>query len=565
MTTRRLCPITAAAIGVALAGTATPTDADDFLPRTVELRHDDQANGQPVPLPAIKVWRQQLINMGFQPGRCGVNPHTGTIAVDVYTSEQLSTVTSAGFAMVQQHLHEPLAGGLRTDPGYFDPGEIISLLNQTESDHPTITRVFSVGTTTEGRTVMAIEISNQPGIDEDEPAIQFNGAHHAREVATPHVVVDVIETLTDNYGVDSTITEWVDSYKTVCVPMVNPDGVQYVFDVFSMWRKNRMDYGGSCIGVDLNRNYPYLWGPGCGSSSICTSNVYRGPSSASELETAAMISLADQFHFTMATSYHSFGQFIDYPYACADGSPETLMPEHDVIDEMMNGVADAIDAVDSTPRYDVFSPVPLGGVNGDDTSWYYAHQGTYAFIIEVGTDFEPDFSEVAGIVNRNRDGWQYMYDRLGQARIDVHVTDGCNNLPLVADVTLTDFTFDTGEFPRKTYPPFGRWTFVTVANDTYTVRASRPGYITQEVMVPVANQPVSVNITLPRESPPPEIYGDGDCDGDVDLADYEMIAPCLAGPDGGASPVCETFDNDLDGDVDLLDLRELQQTFTGAQ
>ncbi|MCH7840539.1 MAG: NADP-dependent isocitrate dehydrogenase, partial [Planctomycetes bacterium] len=65
--------------------------------------------------------------------------------------------------------------------------------------------------------------------------------------------------------------------------------------------------------------------------------------------------------------------------------------------EMMNGVADAIDAVDAVSRYAVFSPRAIGPLSGDDTSWYYAHAGAYSFIIEVGTSFEPAFSEVAGV------------------------------------------------------------------------------------------------------------------------------------------------------------------------
>jgi len=219
-----------------------------------------------------------------------------------------------------------------------------------------------------------------------------------------------------------------------------------------------------------------------------------------------MIALAQQFHFVMATSYHGFGRFIDYPYACADGSPATLMPEHGVIDEMMRGVANGIFAVDSV-LYTVYSPVPLGGVNGDDTSWYYASLGTYSFIVEVGSNsdgFEPLFGQVSGIVARNRGGWQYMYDRLGQARMDVHVTDGCSGQPMEAEVTLTDFAFDTGESPRRTFLPFGRWTFMTEANVNYTLRVSEPGFVTQDVAVMVGTQPSSVQVTLERITPPPE-------------------------------------------------------------
>ena len=448
----------------------------------------------------LRAWFAWLSDQGFAVDRCGHNPATGTFVVDVTTEDEIDRLVAGGFTILRRDRGRPLAGDVRTQPQYFDPDEIATMLAQTAADHPDITHLFVIGTTFEGRDVWAIEISDNPGIAEDEPAFQLNAQHHSREVATSHIVMDAVDTLTDGYGVDPDVTQWVNNYKTVLVPMVNPDGVQYVFDVDSLWRKNRQSYPPSCIGVDLNRNYAYRWGPDrCGTSSTCSGTTYKGPSAASELETQTMVSLADDYHFVMATSYHSSGRFIDYPYACSNGSAGDIMPEHDIVDEMMNGVADAIDAVDSVPRYTVYSPASAGALSGDDTSWYYAHMGVYSFIIEVGTSFEPAFGDVAGIVNRNRAGWMYMYERLDQARIDVHVTDACTGAPLEAEVTLTDFVFDTGELPRTTFPPFGRWTFVVVADGSYTVRASRTGYVAQDVAVPVANEPVAVDIVLQPE------------------------------------------------------------------
>jgi len=470
---------------------------------------------------AVRAWRDWLIAQGFAVDRCGHNPKAGTLIVDISNRDQRQKLLDTGFRIINE-LGSPHQEGILTQSQYFDPTEIASMLAQVEIDHPGIARRFSIGTTTQGRDIWAIEISNHPDTNEDEPAIQFNGQHHAREVVTSHVVMDIVESLTNGYGSDSQITEWVNNYTTICVPMVNPDGVQHVFNGTSLWRKNRMTY--SCIGVDLNRNYPYLWGPGCGSSSTCTMDTYRGPAAASELETLAMIGLQDQYHFVMATSYHSSGQFIDYPYACSNGSPSGQMPEHAVIHEMMHGVSDGIFAMDGT-RYDVYSPVPFGGVNGDDTSWYYAHRGVYAFIIEVGLSFEPDFSLVAGIVNQNRGGWRYMYQRLGQARIDVHVRDACTKEPLEAVVTLKDYVYDTGETPRVTPMPYGRWTYVVPANGTYTVRASMSGYLTQDVPAVVSNAPAALEILLEPVDPPP-----GGCtSGDVPAAStYGMIALALA-------------------------------------
>jgi hypothetical protein len=56
---------------------------------------------------------------------------------------------------------------------------------------------------------------------------------------------------------------------------------------------------------------------------------------------------------------------------------------------------------------------------------------------------------------------------------------------------------------------------------------------------------------------------DFDCDGDVDLFDFEAMATCTSGPDTPASPECLSFDFDADGDVDRADARVQQTLFTG--
>lgn len=57
--------------------------------------------------------------------------------------------------------------------------------------------------------------------------------------------------------------------------------------------------------------------------------------------------------------------------------------------------------------------------------------------------------------------------------------------------------------------------------------------------------------------------GDLDCDGDVDLDDFNIFAGCLTGPNGGVDSGCDTSDLNGDGDVDLLDFASFAVLFGG--
>lgn len=58
---------------------------------------------------------------------------------------------------------------------------------------------------------------------------------------------------------------------------------------------------------------------------------------------------------------------------------------------------------------------------------------------------------------------------------------------------------------------------------------------------------------------------DMDCDGDIDLADSQDLAICLAGPGAAVTASCVRYDSDADMDVDLKDVQQQMLRFTGAR
>ena len=100
------------------------------------------------------------------------------------------------------------------------------------------------------------------------PTMYIDGAHHGNEgmsvEATFLFLQDVLERTSAN-------PDYLAGKRLVVTPVVNPDG--YLQDCRNNWN-----------GVDLNRNYPYMWGM-YGTSdtrgSCPASGTYRGPSAVS--------------------------------------------------------------------------------------------------------------------------------------------------------------------------------------------------------------------------------------------------------------------------------------------
>jgi hypothetical protein len=59
-------------------------------------------------------------------------------------------------------------------------------------------------------------------------------------------------------------------------------------------------------------------------------------------------------------------------------------------------------------------------------------------------------------------------------------------------------------------------------------------------------------------------FGDGNHDGQVDLADFSLMQSCWSNPERGSGGDGAVFDMDADGDVDLADMAMFQQLYSGG-
>lgn len=119
-----------------------------------------------------------------------------------------------------------------------------------------------------------------------------------------------------SFGFDVAFLEDV---EFIIVPIMNPDGYVYTWTTNRLWRKNRNKWssdplGRFAVGVDLNRNWEDHWGV-VGSSMNPFSDIYMGPSPASELEVQAMQNIfLNHTHIVAAVDFHAYSQLLLWPY-----------------------------------------------------------------------------------------------------------------------------------------------------------------------------------------------------------------------------------------------------------
>ena len=290
------------------------------------------------------------------------------------------------------------------DEKYKTPEEVEELLIEYNKKYPKLTKLVLIGESLEGRPIWALKISDNAEAREiDEPTILFNAEHHAREVMTPEVALDIIDYLLTNYGFfkNRKVTNWVNSNEIWVVPMVNPDGNNRVWNEDRWWRKNtRNDYG-----VDLNRNYPYMWGACNGSSDSTTSQTYRGEFPASEPETQTMMALIEQIRPVFDISYHSYSELVLYPYGC-DGERGS-----EVLAAVGQKMGELIEYEAGTTWELLYS------VDGADIDWMYYNYQVLAYCVEVNSMWQGGFFPAYDAyrdetVLKNRKAWEYLLDRL---------------------------------------------------------------------------------------------------------------------------------------------------------
>jgi hypothetical protein len=225
-----------------------------------------------------------------------------------------------------------------------------------------------------------MKISDNPNQDEDEPEFFVNSLIHAREPMGLECCLQFMEYLVSNYATDTTVANLVNNREFYFVPIINPDGYEYNRQTNpgggGMWRKNR--HG---LGIDLNRNWGYMWGyDNLGSSPDANNETYRGSGPFSEPETQTLRNFIDSRHFKIIMNFHAYANDFLYPWGYSD----IYTPDQ----ALFRIIADSATAQNGYTSGTAWEA--LYNTNGDCNDWQYGEQTEkpkmFGVVIEVGNN-----------------------------------------------------------------------------------------------------------------------------------------------------------------------------------
>ena len=342
---------------------------------------------------------------------------------------------------------------------YHNPDELKEEIENINQHVPDLVDFEDIGQSYLGQDIYSIRITNEEITTQKAKALVV-AHHHGREQVTVEIALRFILHLLNAYGVDDTITEYVDTEEIYVIPTINPDALDVVVNEGNHWlRKNLRPYDDDGDGefdedspqdvdgdgiissfdvylkadelsdptysysyyegidddndglvnedhiglVDLNRNYDVFWDTSGSPLSDPSSSTYAGPDPFSEPETRILRDFVLQHKFAMAYSLHSG---VNATFMVANPDNEFAEPElyPNMLDDYSQLLPDGFNAgwsyTGSTESSNNLASATLSGVWRE---WMYYEYGTIAPIgFELYTNATSRSTEIESVYLENQ-------------------------------------------------------------------------------------------------------------------------------------------------------------------
>tara|TARA_A100001011_G_scaffold396725_1_gene495361 strand:+ start:1926 stop:4232 length:2307 start_codon:yes stop_codon:yes gene_type:complete len=388
-------------------------------------------------------------------------------------------------------------------------------------------RLDTIGySTTDNIPIIAVNISDNVNLKEDEPRVLFIGQVHAEEILGIEIVLDLMEDLLfpdpANYTHMNILKENLDIWL---IPTANPDGLNIVHSELDVsFRKNTRDLspegpvpndifdydpsiGNDVDGVDLNRNFDFNWVFGDtflepdNSGYASHYDYYKGEEPFSENEAIAIRDLALAYDFVFSIVWHSSrsGRLSEKVFTSWRWEEEKESPDLGIMKKIGDHFSGLIDTEDGSSTYlSVYS----GSRNGKLHDWFYRETGCFQYLAECGTaNLQPDSILIENTINRTKPAMVYLMDRaIGYYADAAQITGivyGSDGMPLEGAIIKILEHNGSVLRPRLTNE-FGRYRRI-VDVGTYNLLVKAKDHLPKEISV-IANNSSITNQDINLES-----------------------------------------------------------------
>jgi hypothetical protein len=318
-----------------------------------------------------------------------------------------------------------------------------SIMQSFSTLYPSLCRLDTIGTSINGKLVLALKISVNAAVDEDKPEVFYTSTMHGDETGGFILMLHLADYLLKNYNVNERVTNLVDNLEIWINPLANPDGTYGTGNtITSPTRYNANGY-------DLNRNFPDPFTP----------NTLK------QKETLDMIKFMRKHKFVLSANFHSGSEVVNYPW-------DRWISKFHADDSWFNSISRAY--ADTAHLY--AGPEYMNFLDNGVTRgalWYIVYGGRQDFMtwelhgrevtIELDNQFVTPAPQLTLLWQNN---WHSLIGYLENALYGIHglVRDVNSHTPVPAKVYISGHDKDssevysdtlTGSFERFLYS--GSW------------------------------------------------------------------------------------------------------------
>lgn len=327
-----------------------------------------------------------------------------------------------------------------------------SIMMSFQKQYPLLCRLDTIGTTINGKLVLALKISHNATSDEDEPRVFYTSSMHGDETGGYVLMLHLADYLLKNYTVSNRVRNLVDNLEIWINPLANPDGTYGTGNIMSSPTRYNAN------GYDLNRNFP----------DPITPNTVK------QKETLDMIRFMRKHKFSLSANFHSGSEVVNYPW-------DRWLSKIHADDSWFNTISRAY--ADTAHIY--AGPAYLNYLDNGVTrgaAWYIVYGGRQDFMTwdlhgrEVTIELDDQYiTPTAQLSLLWQNNWHSLIGYLENALYGVHglVRNKKTQAPVPAKVYISGHDVDssqvysdtlTGSFYRYLSP--GSWN-ITFSADGY--------------------------------------------------------------------------------------------------